>query len=128
MKLNTIKITNFIQPRPSLWTLVLTNLILVCCRSGIANVQYSYIYKKCFRIFPQDKQYICVSISLRKSFLNLIIPRMGLLQKIVLPFTSVRLLPPAKKKRFYKEENPLPPICSGFKNYSFILAKPNKLF
>ena len=87
-----------------------------------------HIYKQYNRIFPQEKKYMCVSISLRKSFLNLIIPRMGLLQKIVLPFTSVRFLPPAKKKKgFYKEENPLPPICSGFKNYSFILANPNKL-
>ena len=58
-----------------------------------------HIYKQYIRIFPQEKKYICVSISLRKSFLNLIIPRMGLLQKIVLPFTSVRFLPPAKKKK-----------------------------
>ena len=42
MKLNTSKITNFIQPRPRLWRLVTTNLILVRCHSRIENVQYSY--------------------------------------------------------------------------------------
>ena len=42
MKLNMSKITNFIQPRPRLWRLVTTNLILVRCHSRIENVQYSY--------------------------------------------------------------------------------------
>ena len=73
MKLYTSKIANFIQPRPILQRLVSTNFILVCCHSRIANVQYSQ--KQYIRIFAHDKQYICVIISPRKSFLHLIIPQ-----------------------------------------------------
>ena len=96
MKLNTSKIANFIQPRPILQRLVSTNLILVCCHSRIANVQYSQ--KQYIRIFAHDKQYICVIISLRKSLI-------GLLQKNVLPLYQLSFCSPvpAKKKSSKKK-------------------------
>ena len=101
MKLNTSKITNFVQPRPILQRLVQTNLILVCCHSRVAYVQYSQ--KQYIRIFAHDKQYICVIISPRKSFLHLIIPQWDSSKKKCFTFISVKFLlpcPSQEKKKF----------------------------
>ena len=51
MKLNMSKITNFIQPRPRLWRLVTTNLILVRChlRIEMCNIHTNNILEYCQR-------------------------------------------------------------------------------
>ena len=98
MKLNTSKITNFIQLRPILQRLVSTTLILVCCHSRIVNVQYSQ--KQYIRIFAHDKQYMCDYFNEKNLSSTLLFPKWDSSKKMFYPLYQSSFCSPvlAKKK------------------------------